>query len=156
MRYVFKIDKDNKLPFDKFKKDWLNLVRDILEKEKLKLVDVVVKESPSKRGYHIWVHAEGKRKLKNMDFVRIQYLLGDDETRAYLAIKRIERGIRHWNKMFSKIVWKRDERYQIDKCLSLLNKKSLSREEKTYIAEYLQELFTSLQELKEKIKSLQT
>jgi len=151
--YVFKIDKDNKEAFDKFREEWKKAAELILKAEGLELKAIIVKPSPSGRGYHIWVHADGKKRLKNMDFVRIQYLLGDDETRAWLAIKRIERGIPHWNKMFGKIVWQRDQRWQLDYCLSLLRKKELAEEEKKQIAEYLEELFSSLQELREKIKS---
>jgi hypothetical protein len=64
MRYVFKIDKDRKLTFDLFKEDWIKMVKSVLSNYGLKVVDVVIKESPSKRGYHIWVHAEGEGRIE--------------------------------------------------------------------------------------------
>ena len=154
MHYVFKIDKDNAQVFDMFRKEWVDITRSLLKIFGLKLTNIIIKPSPSKRGYHIWVHAEGSKKLKNKDFVRIQYLLGDDETRSYLALARIERGIKHWNKLFSKVVWKRDQKYQLEKCLNLLDKERLTKKEREYIKDYLERLFYSLREIVDKINSI--
>jgi len=154
MRYVFKIDKDRKLTFDLFKEDWIKMVETVLSNYGLKVVDVVIKESPSKRGYHIWVHAEGEVELKPIDIAKIQYIIGDDETRSYLAVLRIERGIAHWNKMFDKIIWKREDDFQLKRCEEILSKDRLTDDERNYVINYLRELFNSMKELKEKIKEI--
>ena len=154
MRYVFKIDKDRKLTFDLFKEDWIKMVKSVLSNYGLKVVDVVIKESPSKRGYHIWVHAEGEVELKPIDIAKIQYIIGDDETRSYLAVLRIERGIAHWNKMFDKIIWKREDDFQLKRCEEILSKDRLTDDERNYVINYLRELFNSMKELKEKIKEI--
>jgi len=154
MRYVFKIDKDRKLTFDLFKEDWIKMVKNVLSNYGLKVVDVVIKESPSKRGYHIWIHAEGEVELKPIDIAKIQYIIGDDETRSYLAVLRIERGIAHWNKMFDKIIWKREDDFQLKRCEEILFKDRLTDDERNYVINYLRELFNSMKELKEKIKEI--
>jgi len=154
MRYVFKIDKDRKLTFDLFKEDWIKMVKSVLSNYGLKVVDVVIKESPSKRGYHIWVHAEGEVELKPIDIAKIQYIIGDDETRSYLAVLRIERGIAHWNKMFDKIIWKREDDFQLKRCEEILFKDRLTDDERNYVINYLRELFNSMKELKERIREI--
>jgi hypothetical protein len=154
MRYVFKIDKDRKLTFDLFKEDWIKMVKNVLSNYGLKVVDVVIKESPSKRGYHIWIHAEGEVELKPIDIAKIQYIIGDDETRSYLAVLRIERGIAHWNKMFDKIIWKREDDFQLKRCEEILSKDRLTDDERNYVINYLRELFNSMKELKERIREI--
>ena len=154
MKYVFKIDKDRKLTFDLFKEDWIKMVETVLSNYGLKVVDIVIKESPSKRGYHIWVHAEGEVELKPIDIAKIQYIIGDDETRSYLAVLRIERGIAHWNKMFDKIIWKREDDFQLKRCEEILSKDRLTDDERNYVMNYLRELFNSMKELKEKIREI--
>jgi len=154
MKYVFKIDKDRKLTFDLFKEDWIKMVETVLSNYGLKVVDIVIKESPSKRGYHIWVHAEGEVELKPIDIAKIQYIIGDDETRSYLAVLRIERGIAHWNKMFDKIIWKREDDFQLKRCEEILSKDRLTDDERNYVVNYLRELFNSMKELKEKIREI--
>jgi len=154
VRYIFKIDKDNKIAFDTFREEYPKIIEAILKLYNLKLVDLVIKESPSKRGYHIWVHAEGDVKLTDLDIAKIQYFLGDDETRTYLNIMRIKRGITFWNKMFSEIIWKRPEDFQLKKCEEILKKENLTNEERAYVFNYLNELFLALSELKEKIKEI--
>jgi len=154
MKYVFKIDKDRKMVFDAFKEDWIKTTKLILSSFGLKVTDIIIKESPSKRGYHIWVHAEGEVQLEPKDIAKIQYLLGDDETRSYLALLRIDRGVVHWNKMFDKVIWKREDDYQLNRCKDILSKDNITEEERKYVIDYLETLFKSLEELKNKIKEL--
>jgi hypothetical protein len=97
---------------------------------------------------------KGKVELKPIDIAKIQYIIGDDETRSYLAVLRIERGIAHWNKMFDKIIWKREDDFQLKRCEEILSKDRLTDDERNYVINYLRELFNSMKELKEKIKEI--
>jgi aspartate carbamoyltransferase regulatory subunit len=65
--------------------------------------------APSDRGFHAWIHVEGS--LSDEDVNRLQFVLGDDATRCKINQWKIEAGVRDWNRLFSKVIWRRRSRY---------------------------------------------
>lgn len=106
---IFKIDLDNRI-IDRWYDDWLRTRILILKYFNYKVVKVVKKLSPSSRGYHIWLHCKPKKRLMELDRVKINGLLGDDPTRNWLAYNRVLRGVAYWDKLFSKVIYKRPEK----------------------------------------------
>ena len=66
---------------------------------------IVVRESDSKKGLHIWIHLDREvdDRTKNM----LQFLCCDDRTRVRINYYRIEAGVKNWNKLFSKVLYRR-------------------------------------------------
>jgi intein-encoded DNA endonuclease-like protein len=99
---VLKIDLDSKL-IDYWKEDWLKTRKIILKALDLVFIDLLITESPSKKGYHCFFHVVG-RPLSDLEVLKAQHLLGDCETRCKINYYRItQRNMKKmWNKMFSK------------------------------------------------------
>jgi hypothetical protein len=99
---ILKLDLDNKL-IDYWKEEWLKTRKAILEALNLKLEKVIIKESPSKKGYHVWLYVKGKP-MNDLEVLRCQSLLGDCPTRCKINYIRItQRNItKWWNKLFAK------------------------------------------------------
>lgn len=59
----------------------------------------------TKRGFHVYfkLHDDVSGEEAN----RLQFLLGDDATRVKINQWRIKRGIKHWNKLFHKVLYRR-------------------------------------------------
>lgn len=64
-----------------------------------------VLEYETNRGYHYYIHIS--KDVDDATANYLQFLLGDDATRVKINQWRIERGIKHWNKLFSRVLWKR-------------------------------------------------
>jgi len=62
-------------------------------------------EFETSRGYHYYVHLREDVDAETANL--LQFLLGDDHTRVKINQWRIERGIRHWNKLFYKTLWRK-------------------------------------------------
>jgi len=64
-----------------------------------------IKTFKTKRGLHIYIKLS-----KNIDDETVnmlQFLLGDDQTRVKINQWRIKRGIKRWNKLFHKVLYRR-------------------------------------------------
>lgn len=103
MKTIFKTDLDVKLN-KKEMELWIETRKLILKHLGFKVEKVIVRNSS--RGHHFWWHVKGK-KLKAQEINFIQLLLGDDMGRYYINKRRIERGVKNWNKLFSEVLWKR-------------------------------------------------
>lgn len=112
MSVVF-VDSDSSL-MKVWMEDFVKTRIEILKFLGYKTKDVVVKKSPSGRGFHIWFHIDGK--VDDMEMLRLQFLLGDDVGRVWLNYLRIRRGVEHWNKCFSEVLWKKPLDEVCEKC----------------------------------------
>lgn len=99
---TLKLDLDSKL-VEHWKNEWLETRKAILSCLGLHLVDCIIQESPSKRGYHVFLYVIGSA-MSDIEVLKTQHLLGDCETRCKINYYRItERKMsKMWNKMFSK------------------------------------------------------
>jgi len=104
---IFKIDLDTKLIDEKgWKKSWVETRKIILKKLGFKFKKMVMQKS-SNRGYHIWLYVSSKKKIDEEERVKIQWLLGDDEARSWLCLQRCRAGIITYNKLFSKVFYRK-------------------------------------------------
>jgi hypothetical protein len=99
---ILKLDLDSKL-IDYWMEDWLKTRKAILKALNLKLEKIIIKESPSKKGYHVWLHVKGKP-MNDLEVLKAEHLLGCCETRCKINYIRItQRNItKWWDKLFSK------------------------------------------------------
>jgi len=70
------------------------------------------------RGLHVYIRV--KQKLKDEEINWIQFLLGDDHTRVKINQWRIKRGMKHWNKLFHKVLYRK--KAQVVECFYCGNK----------------------------------
>ena len=106
---IFKLDLDTKLIDEKGWKDaWVKTRKNILKELGFKLENVIIQKSSS-RGYHVWIHAKPikKKNITEEERVKIQWLLGDDESRAWLCLQRCRAGVVTYNKLFSKVFFRK-------------------------------------------------
>ena len=104
MKYTLKIDLDLKLP-----EKWLELFiksrKIMLEGLGFKVEEIVYRESL--RGFHFWIRIESEKRLNDMDINLLQFLCNDDVGRVVINAYRIKRGVKNWNKLFSKVIWRK-------------------------------------------------
>ncbi len=104
IKYILLIDIDTKLlklwktPYEKTRKV-------ILKEMQLMIEEIILKPS-DKKGYHYYFHVWGKS-MSSKDLNMIQYLMGDDTTRVWINHIRLGRGIKKWNKMFAKVIYRK-------------------------------------------------
>lgn len=108
MKYLLKIDRDTRLDKMGFLEDYKKAIKYVLEGFGYKLDKILVNPSSSGRGLHVFVWFYSNKKLKAMDICKLQMLCGDDETRSEINYRRIKRGVPLWNKMFGRVLWKRE------------------------------------------------
>jgi len=99
---VLKIDLDFWPP-----RPWLNLWKSTREDmlQRLGYFTVSMHTFPTKRGLHIYITLDRHvaPEVGNM----LQFLCGDDHTRVKINQWRIARGIKWWNKLFHKVLYRR-------------------------------------------------
>ena len=64
-----------------------------------------IKIFQTKRGYHAYIKL--LQDISAEEANRLQFLLGDDATRVKINQWRIKRGIKRWNKLFHKVLYRR-------------------------------------------------
>jgi hypothetical protein len=101
-----KVDIDKKIPIK------LILKRIKLINYSLMLRIKYVLITDTYKGYHIRV--ETKKELGDIDVLIIQLLIGDDYIRSMLNYKRIKRGEKNWNVLFTKKSNKYDELISVE------------------------------------------
>ena len=111
MQAILKIDIDFEAP-----PEWI----DKLLKTRLVILDFlgfyVEKVIPHKstRGINYFIHIARRNStlmISDMEILMLQFLLGDDQTRCKINKWRIERGIKRWNKLFSRKIYRKTSRY---------------------------------------------
>lgn len=100
-KYIFKVDVD--LRIDDWMEPFKKTRRAILNQLGFEVEEIIDNPSSSSKGHHFFIHAIGKGGLSDFDMNRIQFLLGDCQTRVKINRLRIEkRGLqKFWNKMYS-------------------------------------------------------
>lgn len=104
LRYVLKVDLDVHLP-QSWMEEFISTRRAILQSLDFEVVDVVVRDT--ERGHHFWFHIISKKELEDMEINKLQFLLGDDVGRVLINAYRIKRGVKRWNKLFSRVLWRK-------------------------------------------------
>ena len=123
--YVLKLDLDYKLSKDWLKK-WEKSRRGLLDSLGFQTTNFIIVPS-DKRGYHCWIHIRNKipsRHLKPKDLVMLQILCGSDLSREVINLARIKRGMafRTSNKLFSKVLYRREPDYEKKEVYKILKK----------------------------------
>lgn len=68
------------------------------------------------RGYHILIKIEAKKRLKPKSIIEIQYLLGSDNHKEMLGLKKVEKGLPYFNKLFSKVIYRKMPKKECLEC----------------------------------------
>jgi hypothetical protein len=103
MARLLKLDIDFKPP-KTWLDEWIRTRKLLLEKlgYDYERFDVFQTE----RGIHVYITL--RQNIKSARTVnRLQWLLGDDATRVKINQWRIERGIRNWNKLYMKVLYRK-------------------------------------------------
>lgn len=99
---MLKVDIDVHPPKEWLNK-WLDTREAIIEKEGLSIE--YSKTFQTKRGFHAYFKLT--KNLPDEEINKLQFLLGDDATRVKINAWRIKRGIKRWNKLFHKVLYRR-------------------------------------------------
>ena len=126
MREVLKVDLDW-IPPENWFKEWISTRKKILEHMEIYLYGAKWRQSSSGKGLHIWFYVTTQKRLGDEDINRLQFLCGDDITRVKINYLRNKRGVKEWNKLFSKVLWKAKPRGKCAKCEILRFLKDLDR-----------------------------
>jgi len=102
--FVLKIDLDIHPP-EEWMAAWERKNEMILGLYGLKPTKVNKKESP--RGWHYWYLLH--KYLTPEETNKLQFLLGDDHTRVKINMWKIARSVPHWNKLFDRKLWRKDQ-----------------------------------------------
>ena len=102
MKEILHLDWDWKPP-KKWIEAWKKTKTAMLESLGYKVTDIIMRESPSKKGYHIWIHLETAKPIPDEQLNMLQWLCLDDPVRVRINQLRIRRGLRRfWNKLFAR------------------------------------------------------
>jgi len=101
---VLKLDIDLKPP-DKWIKEWEKTRKIILNSYNIKILRMASYET--EKGIHYFIEID--RDLSAEETNMMQFLLGDDHTRVKINQWRLERGIEHWNKLFDRKIWRKEQ-----------------------------------------------
>lgn len=99
---MLKIDVDIKMT-DGLMRKWL-LTRSAILKA-LGYKHFVIRPFDTKRGKHFYIELD--EKVKAMVANELQFLLGDDQVRVKINTRRIQRGVKKWNKLFHHILYRK-------------------------------------------------
>lgn len=99
---LLKIDLDLHPPED-WLKDWIETRKIILQSMSLNVE--YIKVFKTTRGLHVYIKVSNK--LSDRKINKLQFLLGDDQTRVRINQWRIERGVKNWNKLFHKVIYRK-------------------------------------------------
>ena len=121
MRKVLFIDMDERI--DEWSREdevdwlacWRKAVEAVLSAFNLKAERIVLRESPSGRGLHAWIHLD--REIPDMQANMLEWLCGGDLTRSRINRFRIKRGVKHWDKLFSKHLWRKPVDEKCRRCI---------------------------------------
>lgn len=103
---VLKIDLDIK-PSKEWQEKWEHTREAILKSLGLTLIGI--RKHESNKGWHYFL--EVAEMLSDNDTNMTQLLCGDDHTRCKINAWRIERGIPHWNKIFDRKLWRKNQEF---------------------------------------------
>ena len=111
-RYVLKLDVDWMPDDPGWLEEWRRARRLVLEGlYGLEVLRFYIDRT--ERGFHAWIHVASPRRLGDADVNRLQFVLGDDATRCKINADKIRNGIGDWNRLFSKVIWRRKSRYYV-------------------------------------------
>ena len=112
---VLKIDVDYPFP-EKWFEEWQNLKTAVLNQMGFKVEKIIVKKSPSGRGKHLWIHITTPKPLTDMEKLKLEWLMGDQQARVWINLQRIKRGVKKWDKLFTRHLWVKPPDPKCRKC----------------------------------------
>jgi hypothetical protein len=130
-RYVLKLDVDWMPDDPRWLEEWKEARRLVLERMYgLEVLRFYTERT--ERGFHAWIHVASPRRLGDADVNRLQFVLGDDATRCKINAEKIKAGIGDWNRLFSRVIWRRRSKYYVRcmRCGAVIPILRLPREEK--------------------------
>jgi hypothetical protein len=114
--YVLHLDWDYEWP-EHWKEAWRQTAKLILEHFNIQIEKIIVKPSPNVKDGHVWIHVKSRKPLTDDQINMLQWLLTDHQTRVWINILRIERGLRKfWNKLFTRHLWVKPLPKRCQKC----------------------------------------
>ena len=99
---MLKIDIDFKPP-KPWLEEWIETRRNMLEHLGYEIERISIFDT--KRGIHAYIKI--KQKISDEETNKLQFLLGDDHTRVKINQWRIKRGIKRWNKLFHRVLYRK-------------------------------------------------
>jgi len=132
---VLKIDIDTKLN-KKEMQTFKNTRTAVLNSLGIKVLKIIEHPSPSKKGHHIFIHINKKIPDERKNF--LEFLCGGDITRYHINKRRIKRGFKYWDKMFSRVKWKRPKDFDKRHALRIINKSKMLKYEKKFLIDYIE------------------
>jgi len=111
-RYILKIDIDLKMEgwvLNNFIDTRLVMLNYLGGRMKFRVSDFYIHDT--QRGHHMYIHIISERELKPEVINWLQFLCGDDQSRVKINFERIKRGIKHWNKLFARVTYRRPKKY---------------------------------------------
>jgi len=106
---MLKIDVDY-LPPKSWLREWIETRKTILESlgYKVKRIDIF---KSSKRGFHAYIQLD--RPIPPQTLNKLQFLCGDDPTRVKINNWRIQRGIKDWNVLYHRVLYRKKAKYLV-------------------------------------------
>jgi hypothetical protein len=101
---MLKIDVDYK-PSKYWLSKWVATRCLILKEMGYKVLGVEVFQT--ERGFHAYIKIENN--VDDEELNMLQFLCGDDHTRVKINEWRIKRGIKDWNRLFHKVIYRKQE-----------------------------------------------
>ena len=100
---MLKIDVDY-LPPKQWLEQWIQTRKTILESlgYKVKRIDIF---KSSRRGFHAYIQLD--RPVPPTTLNKLQFLCGDDPTRVKINNWRIQRGIKDWNVLYHRVLYRK-------------------------------------------------
>jgi hypothetical protein len=115
-KYVLHIDLDYPFP-EAWLQGWREERTRMLEYMGYTVNKIIIKKSPSKQGYHCWIHIRSLGELSDEQINFLHFLCGDCQTRVWVNILRVSRGLRkYWSKLFTRHLWKAPLPKRCQKC----------------------------------------
>ncbi len=99
---LLKIDLDIHPP-EEWLNEWIDTRKVILKSVGIEPVEI--SKFKTSRGWHVYIKID--RNVPDKTINKLQFLLGDDTTRVKINQWRIERGIKRWNKLFSRVLYRK-------------------------------------------------
>jgi hypothetical protein len=94
-------------PTKRWIRSWIEVHMNNLQHIGLTPGELIIKKR-GKRGFHIWWHVTREKEFTEDEINMLQWLLNDDITRVRINRLRTRRGMKKmWNKIFSKVLWRK-------------------------------------------------
>lgn len=103
---IIKIDYDF-MPEKEWMEKWIETRKIILQHLGYTVKDMRI--AKTSRGFHAYIEIQEDVKPKTLNM--LQFICGDDAARVRINSWRIEQGVKHWNKLFAAVIYRKGRKY---------------------------------------------